>query len=396
MSKRFPIAYVAGSFPLRSETFVWREVLELRRRGWPVHTFGLRPPQEVPEELAEMRASTQYVYGGIGPPPPRMRLKTALPPALADALFSGERTSVRDRLKIPLQAGAGRKLAHVLTRLRVRHIHAHFAHAPTSVAMYAARYAGISFSFTGHANDLFQRRQLLKRKLQRASFVSCISEWHRDWYRSIHPDGDYRVIRCGVPVEQYGPPPQPAPGRLRVLCVARLVEKKGLELLIRAVESLPHVEVTIAGDGPERPHLEQLARASAGRVRFLGAVDPSRVADLLREHHAFALPCRPTASGDRDGIPVALMEAMAGGLPVVAGDLPAIRELVEPGRSGVLVASAGDEGVLRIRKILAAWADDAVERQRIGEAGQRRVREEFGVAMNIDRLQKGFFASVGG
>ena len=279
------------------------------------------------------------------------------------------------------------KLARWLVHLGVRHIHAHFAHAPTSVAMYAAGFAGIPFSFTGHANDLFQRRQLLRRKLERASFVACISHWHQSWYESIAPAGRYAIVRCGVPLEAYGPPPEPIADRLRVLAVARLVEKKGLDLLLRAVADRPAIHVTIAGDGPQLPALQSLAQKMGDRVTFLGAVDPADVADQLRRHDAFALPCRPVASGDRDGIPVALMEAMASGLPVISGDLPAIRELIDPQRSGLLIDMAAPEGVGKLAEALDTLRGDLLWRRQLGVAGQARVREEFGLGTNVDRLE---------
>ena len=399
MSEPFPIAYVAGSFPLRSETFVWREVRELRRRGWTVHTIGLRPPEDgVPKELRDLFDSTQYVYGEIfrGDDKPaggwwRRSATTRL--ALRDALLPGEKTSARDRAKLVVQAAAGAALGRHLAGLGVRHVHAHFAHAPATVSMYAARAMRASFSFTGHANDLFQRRALLRRKLERAAFVACISEWHRELYRSIHAGGRYEVIRCGVPVEDYGPPPMPALGGLiRVLTVARLVEKKGIDTLIRSVADVPQARLTVAGDGPQRDALERLAaEVGGGRVAFLGPVDPSAVADLLREHDAFALPCRPSSDGDRDGIPVALMEAMAGSLPVLAGDLPAVRELVADGETGRLVP-CGDVTAMpaAVAAILREWSRDAVARRVLGEAGRGRVVEEFGLGVNVGRLEAAF------
>ena len=385
MSDRFPIAYLAGAFPLRSETFVWREVRELRRRGWTVHTFCLRAPAEqTPPELADLSVGTQAVYSDL----PQVFLPGVR--SAKDAFFPGERTSLRNRVKLPAQSAAGRRLAYELKHRGVKHLHAHFAHAPASVAMYAAEAAGIPFSFTGHANDLFQRRQLLKRKLERASFVACISEWHRDWYRSIYLDGTYPVIRCGVNVKEYGPPPEPVPGRLRVLTVGRLVEKKGIDTLVQAVASRPELALTVAGDGPLRARIEELARPAGERVKLLGAVDPQEVTNLLREHDAFALPCRPDANGDRDGIPVALMEAMAAGLPVVSGDLPAIRELIKDGQTGRLVDTSGLTAVSHVSDVLSGWAGDPETRFALARNGRGWVEDEFALSVNVGRLESAF------
>jgi glycosyltransferase involved in cell wall biosynthesis len=386
VSQPFPIAYVAGQFPLRSETFVWREVRELRRRGWPVHTFGLRPPTEqTPEGLRDLREATRDVYAD-GTPRPGLA-------GLADVLLPGEPTPWRDRLKLPVQAAAGKRLAKWLREANVQHVHAHFAHAPATVAAYAAGAAGISFSFTGHANDLFQRRQLLTRKLQRAAFVGCISEWHRELYRSLHADGTYEVIRCGVPTGDYDvPPPTPEPGKLRVLTLCRLVGKKGVDTLLRAAATVPGVEVTVAGDGPMRTELETMAPAD---TRFLGPVDAGQVPALLAEHDAFALPCRPDENGDRDGIPVVLMEAMAARRAVVAGDLPAIRELVENGVTGRLVAVedvSQDEQIAATARVLRDWL--AAFPYDFADAGRRRVEQEFSLAANVDRLEAMLYAAV--
>ena len=376
----FPIAYVAGQFPLRSETFVWREVRELRRRGWKVHTFGLRKPDEqTPSELADLAEQTQNVYD----------FAPTRPSFTWDMLSPGEPMSITSRLKLGVQNTAGLALAGKLRDAGVRHVHAHFAHAPATVAMYAARWLGIPFSFTGHANDLFQRRHLLKRKLQRASFVACISDWHRDLYQSVAPGGNYQIVRCGVPMAEFDARPSPT-GALKVLAVARLVEKKGLDRLIEAAGQVEGVEITIAGDGPERAKLEAMAGAE---TTFLGAVDASAVPGLLAAHHAFALPCQEASSGDRDGIPVALMEAMAAGRVVVAGDLPAIKELITDAKTGRLVPYADhDEAVARLVDVLRSWQQSPVEREALATAGRAWAGEEFSLSRNVDRLERAIIA----
>jgi glycosyltransferase involved in cell wall biosynthesis len=386
------IAYIAGLFPLRSETFVWREVRELRRRGWDVVCVSLNKPPESLAGFEDLERGRLIVYDGLGGLLARafaddlrhpIRALSADSRAWADVVAPGERKSPKDRAKIVMQQRAAASLAKKLRPLGVSHIHCHFAHAPATIGMYAAARLGVPFSFTGHANDLFQRRSLLKRKLQRAAFVSCISEEHRRLYRSIvdRDDASYPVIRCGVDVGEFAPRTPPNNDPPRVLTVARLVEKKSIDTLVRGLPD--GWRLTVAGDGPMMAELKSLADQ---RTTFLGAVDNARVTQLLAEHDAFALPCRVDRNGDKDGIPVVLMEAMAAGVPVVSGDLPAIRELVRHDATGLLVDGTKPDDV---RAALSRLSDAAL-RSTLGAAGRQRVVEEFSLSVNLDRLEAQF------
>jgi glycosyltransferase involved in cell wall biosynthesis len=404
----FPIAYIAGTFPARSETFVYREVRGLRALGWDVRTVSLNEPKErgLPD-FADLESGTTYVYGtGRGATIGAAIAEIATRPirsigtmlrALGDAIQPRERMSTGARAKLIAQAFASLGVARRLRRAGVRHLHCHFAHSPATVGMYAGRQLGVPFSFTGHANDLFQRRALLARKLQRAAFVACISEWHRELYRSIVPQrlDHYPVIRCGVDVDSWTP--KADAGReiatdesVRVLTVCRLVEKKGVDTLIRGLADFGRRtsrpwHLTVAGDGPERASLEALAAElrCTDSITFLGPVDNDRVRGLLSEADLFALPCREDRSGDRDGIPVVLMEAMACGVPVVSGDLPAIRELVRPNDTGALVDGTKPQA-------LATEVDRLVgspeTREILARNARVHVSREFSMASNLERL----------
>jgi colanic acid/amylovoran biosynthesis glycosyltransferase len=396
------IAYVAGQFPLRSETFVYREVRELRRRGHEVVCVSLHPPIAPPADAEDLNHGRIDVYGRhrtatlaaaaaeiVRHP---LRSLATFVRACVDAL-RGDASGVKARLILPLQAIFSLGLARNLRSRRVRHIHAHFAHAPATLAMYAAAQLGVPFSFTGHANDLFQRRILLRTKLRRASFVSCISRWHRAFYREQldRDDEVYSIIRCGVDTAAFAPRLPVAGDRLNVLTVCRLVEKKGVDTLIKACHRLDPAgeswRLQIAGDGPQRDELERLVDTLHVRnaVTFLGAVENDRVRELLSTADVFALPCRIDSRGDKDGIPVVLMEAMAAGLAVVSGDLDAIRELIEHRRGGLLVPATADAGPLA--DALAAMRIDPTLRASLGHEARRRVEEEFDLRVNVDRLE---------
>lgn len=403
-----PIACLSSFLPRVSETFVYREIRELRRRGRRVRAVSLHPSADATDPaLSDVARDVMVVYAGawmhgmaelLNHP---LKSLGTLCRAMGDALFPGERTPIGARMRLPLQALAAIGLARRLRAAGIRHLHCHFAHSPTTVGMYAARQLGIPFSFTGHANDIFQRRALLGLKLRRAKFAACISRWHRELYNESYPavDQHYPVVRCGVDTSAWTPGAirETVDRPLQVLTLCRLVEKKGIDTLIRGLHELGSRgrdwRLTVAGDGPERQKLEALAKelGCADRIAWAGAVANERVPELMSAADVFALPCKTDSAGDRDGIPVVLMEAMASGVPVVSGDLPAIRELIEDNVSGFLI-DGRDPKALAGR--LDALAGDFMLRKRLAEGGRRQVEMEFALAENVSRLEAYFPGAV--
>lgn len=391
------IAYLAGAFPSRSETFVYREVRELRSRGWRVLCATLHASTTEPEDSGDLRTDLMVVYSKatvvascteviVHP----LKTLTLLASALGDTLWPSEATSPRIRLALLVQASVSLGVARALRQQGVSHIHAHFAHAPATVAMYAARHLNIPFSFTGHANDLFERRALLRKKLGRAKFVACISEWHRQLYEAEEPHkkGSYQVIRCGVNTSEWRPASreEEANEGLKLVTVCRLVPKKGIDILIRALPLMTKpATLVVGGDGPELASLQALAKElqCSERITWLGAVENHVARQTIQEAHVFVLPCRTDERGDKDGIPVALMEAMACGLVVVSGDLPAIRELIEHDKTGFLLDDGKPSTLAKILDELAT-RDTA----QMGERARGRIVEEFSLKGNVDRLER--------
>jgi glycosyltransferase involved in cell wall biosynthesis len=165
-----------------------------------------------------------------------------------------------------------------------------------------------------------------------------------------------------------------------VVCTGTLHEVKGQTFLLEACRILAERGVgfvcSFVGDGPDRRALEEQARQAGiqDRVRFLGRLTRAQITRLLAGADALAAPSVPSRDGRREGIPVAIMEGMASGLPVVASRLSGIPELVEDGKQGLLVepgdARALAEALLRLERSPRL-------RHQLGREGRVRVQNEF-------------------
>ena len=410
------VAYVVSIFPKTSETFIERELIELRRVGWDVHVVALRRGviDEATSEFAHsaLRDAT-YVYHI----PPHQFIWAALREcishplqssatictALADALFPGEPTDLRTRLKLAVQVVAALSTAQRLRRRQLEHLHCHFAHAPTTLGMYISQQLGKTFSFTGHANDIFRHRALLTRKLARASRVVAISHWHASHYAELsgQPSAHFALVRCGVDTQVWKRADRNGkqPGSFSILTVCRLMPKKGVDALLESLSmarTTYHVPAAlyVVGDGPERLRLVELSRQLGveAHVRWLGEQANAEVRKHVQRADVFALLCRVAGDGDRDGIPVSLMEAMASEIPVVSGDLPAIRELIDDGVTGYLIDAESPGCVAQ--RFAELYRDDHL-RASIGCSARGRVVDEFSLRKNVARLIDVFRQSMG-
>ena len=399
------IAYLAPEIPALSATFVTSEILQLEQLGFTVLPVSVHRPGVLARGPAEdeLAGRTQYLYetqnaalllesvAQFLASPGRFAATKLL--ALGDACSPG--LAFRTRLGLLYRFMAAGKLARMLKQAGCRHLHAHFAHIPADLAMYAARLAGISFSFTCHANDLFQRGWLLKKKVRRARFTVAISDYNRQFLakqgaaqKKIH------VIHCGVDCSRFSPDFSALKSAVpRVGTLGRLVEKKGVHVLLRACALLKARDIPfrleIAGDGPDRHMLEVLSAklGLSSSVVFLGGLTHSAVADWMKGLTLFTLACLRDSSGDMDGIPVVLMEAMAGGTAVVSTRITGIPELITNGSAGLLAAPNNAEDLARaIGQVLT---DEAL-RDRFRHAAVERVAGEFNLAKSVDRLSQLF------
>lgn len=395
-----PIAYLTGDYPKVSHTFILREVQAVRAAGVEVLTCSIRQPPAAEfkgqEEIAA-RAETFYVIAAAKNP---LRLLAAHGRALlrAPGLWAST-LALAIRMRSPglkaliwqlfyfLEAGV---LADHLRRNGVRHLHNHFGNSSCSVAVLAARLAGIPFSFTEHGPAIFFEvdRWSLPEKIARAQFVVAITHFCRSQLMLFSQPADWSkiaIVHCGVVPAAYRR--DPGGNGKRVAFVGRLDPVKGALLLIEAMAQVlkahPDATLTLAGDGPARAPAE--ARAAAlgisGAVRFAGFMTQGQVADLLATSDMLVLP------SFAEGLPVVYMEALASRIPVVASRVAGVQELVEDGVTGYAVPP-GDVATL-VDRIIRLMDNPNAGRD-MGEAGRNVVEREFDIAREGEWLARLF------
>jgi glycosyltransferase involved in cell wall biosynthesis len=261
-------------------------------------------------------------------------------------------------------------------------LHAHFANDAGALARYTASLTGLPYRVTAHAYDLYQDPFLLEENLRGASHVFTVSEENLRWLRQRGDAERASVLRCGLDLSEHryrdpGPPSTPP----RAVCVARLVEKKGHDVLLAAAALLPGLRLDLVGDGPHRRPIEIAAAklAPAVDVRVHGPLPSSTTRELVRGADVLVLAARVAGDGDRDGLPVALIEAAALGVPLVATAVSGIPELVDAG-TGHLVPP--DDPAALAAAMRASL--EAAEQERVARARRARARVE--AEYNVNQL----------
>jgi glycosyltransferase involved in cell wall biosynthesis/Ser/Thr protein kinase RdoA (MazF antagonist) len=401
-----PVAYIMSRFPMLTETFILREMLELERQGVPLEVFPLlrqRAPvrhAEI-EQLAAEIHYTPFVSPGIISANLRFLLRG--PGRYLRLFWSVLRGNWGSANLFVGALGIFPKsvyFARLVEEKGIVHVHAHFATHPALSALIISELTGVGFSFTAHAHDIFLHERMLAQKVEKAAFVVAISRLNKDHLLTRAPHvalDNIKVVHCGVELDKYGSRNGPQSGRratsdgpFTAVCVASLQPYKGIKYLIRAcaqvVRRMPEFRCMVIGEGPDRAELEALVvdLDLQETVQLLGSKPQHEVAALLGDADLFVQPSVVAPSGQMDGIPVALMEAMASRLPVVSTRVSAIPELVADGDNGLLVPPADSAA---LADAIVSLCNDPELRRRLGSRGRERVAAEFELRRNVAELR---------
>jgi len=400
------VVFVLKGYPRLSETFIAQEIRGLEQRGLDITIASLRHPTDphVHPIHGEITAPVNYLPEYLGDEPRRvwrawraMRHKPGYRAARRAWLGDLRRDISRNRAR---RFGQALVLAHEAPADTVR-LHAHFLHTPASVTRYAAMIAGLPWSCSAHAKDIWTSPEWeLTEKLADCDWLVTCTATNRDHLATLAPAGRVSLAYHGLDLARFPPTDGARPPRdgsdpndpVVLLSVGRAVVKKGYDDLIAALASLPddlHWRLVHIGDGPLHETLERAVRAAGldGRVDWLGAQPQDVVLRNYRAADLFVLASRIADDGDRDGLPNVLMEAQSQGLAVLATRVSAVPELIEDGVTGCLVEPR-DRAALGAA--LAALIGDPARRARLGAAGEARVRERFAMRDGIVRLAAKF------
>ena len=337
------VAVVMSGFPRRSETFALNELLALERSGVLAAVFATKPGEG----------------GSLQPGCERLMGRVHFLPAGSPA---AQAASIVERLRGE----------------RVGGIHGYFAHTPAEVARRAAERLGVPYGFSTHARDA---RKVAPRVLaERARVAACVVACNEDVARDILESGaPVHLLPHGVDLGRFRPRPQPTGGLMRLLAVGRLVEKKGFHVLLDAAARLRFpFRLRVVGEGPERERLARMicTNGLAGSVTLEGPLTHAELPAAYAEAHAVVVPSIQDASGDRDGLPNVVLEALASARAVVASRISAVGSAVTDGETGLLVPP-GDAPALA--RALEHLHPRPALREALGRNGRARVERDYEV-----------------
>lgn len=395
------IAYILSKFPVFTETFIIREIREIRRRGIDVEVFSLKSAagdKSKHAEAEELRAGTHYIpfifslevwqsvfYYLVTRPGATL--------GMLGKIIARNISSPMTLLKSLAVFPKATTIANRLRKMGIRRIHSHWATVPTTASWIVSALNGAEFTFTTHAWDIFKADNMLEEKMAASSGVRTISAFNKQYllekFPRISPD-KISVIHIGIDVRRFVPHDRSDHKGFVILSIGRLVETKGFQFLLGACDTLRKrnvdffcriIYVSDAYDGEIFALYEKLGLK--GAVELVSEVPQEKILDYYNSSDCLALPCIVDKSGDRDGIPTVILEALATEMPVVSTEVSGIPEVVINDLSGILIEPESSSG---LADALETLHGDPALRDRLGKRGREIVLDEFEISRSVDLL----------
>jgi colanic acid/amylovoran biosynthesis glycosyltransferase len=399
------VGYVLDQFPCYTDTAILNEMLELEAQGVELHVFSLRSPGEEPrqEELDELQAECTQL-APIAPATIQQYLESQAlaenPDAQEEAAFLRARVDARVPWRNEALAFTV-ALASKAEGLQITHLHAHRCGPAAATAQETSRLTGIPFSFALHAED-FSRPgltpELLSERMREASFAVTDCKAHASRVAELcgpRAGSWIRVVYKGVDTVLWTT--KPTGGRLAdFIAVGPLQAHKGFDGYLTACSLLKErghqFRALVVGTGPEESRLKLLAKRLGlnGCVEFTGAMSQAELRPMLTRCAALVAPCVETEEGEVCGTPMAILEAMAAGVPPIATAVGGIPELFEDPNSGWLVAPGDVEALVRAMRRAMKHDEETARR---GERARRRAESLFDLEANLSCLARMMYRS---
>jgi glycosyltransferase involved in cell wall biosynthesis len=401
------VAVVVKGWPRLSETFIAQELRGLELAGIDLAIVSLRAPTDTKRHAVhgEVAAPVLYLPEYLWREPLRVLRglwRARRTPGFRAALRQFRRDLMRDPTPNRIRRLGQAAVLVAEWPAGAAWLHAHFIHTPASVADYASIMTGVAWTVSAHAKDIWTTPDWqLADKLGRARWaVTCTATGHRHLAALAPVVGRVHLSYHGLNLDRFPPFDTPRPARdgsdpadpVTVLSVGRAVEKKGYDMLLRALAMLPpglHWRFVHLGGGDGRGALRRLAGGLgiAARCDLRGSVAQHEVLAALRQADLFALACRVAGDGDRDGLPNVLVEAASQGLAVVSTTVSAIPEVFADGATALLVPP--DDPAALSAALARALRDPAL-RARLGGAAAARVRGDLDYRRSVAQLVRLF------
>ncbi len=377
------ILYYLDWFPKLSQSFILNEIHYLVQNGHNVSVFSLnKPDTDVQhDELNDIDIEIAYADE-----PSVTSIPKTLSRSIVDSRVSYEPFFRRPRRRFGTRFLTKQCLDFIETLPHsIDHVHSHFARWNKVPAAVVADTVGATSSLTTHAYDLYASpdEDALETTCDAFDSVFTISKYNKRFIDTeIDPDATVEVVRMGIRTEKFQP--TETPNEPRILTIARFVEKKGIEYALYAVAAVvdeyPELDYRIIGSGPRKQRYEEIIaeKGIEDNVTFLGSVSDDQLIDELDRAKVFVLPCIVAKNGDRDGIPVVLMEAMAMGTPPITTRVSGIPELVKDGENGFLCDGNDVVGIVnQLHQTIGETTPTAL----VGKKARKTVEREYASAV---------------